>query len=57
MGRIDIDVEVSQLFSFLSIPRQGHLVNALHIMSYSKIKHNYRVVLDTSYPGIDMSEF
>ena len=39
------------------MPRQGHLVNALHIMSYLKIEHNYRLVLDPSYPGIDMSEF
>ena len=39
------------------MPRQGHLVNALHIMSYLKIKHNSRLVLDPSYPGIDMSEF
>ena len=26
-------------------------------MSYLKIKHNSRLVLDPSYPGIDMSEF
>ena len=57
MGRIDIFVEVSQLSSFLAMPTQGHLVNALHIMSYLKIKHNYRLVLDPSHPGIDMSEF
>ena len=57
MGRIDISVKVSQISSFLAIPRQGHLVNTLHIMSYLKIKHNSRLVLDTSYPGIDMSEF
>ena len=57
LGRIDIAVKVSQLSSFLAMPRQGHLVNALHIMSYLKIKHNSRLVLDTSYPGIDMSEF
>ena len=57
LGRIDTDVEVSQVYSFLAMSRQGHLVNALHIMSYLKIKHNSRLVLDTSYPGIDMSEF
>ena len=57
LGRIDIAVEVSQLSSLLTMPRQGHLVNALHIISYSKINHNSRLVLDTSYPGIDMSEF
>ena len=57
LERIDIAVEVSQLSSFLAMPRQGHLVNALHIMSYLKIKHNSKLVLDTSYPGVDMSKF
>ena len=57
LGIIDIAVEVSQISSFLAMPRQWHLVNALHIMSYLNIKHNSRLVLDTSYPGIDMSEF
>ena len=57
LGRIYIAVKVSQLSSFLAMPSQGHLVNALHIMSYLKIKHKSRLVLDTSYPGIDMSEF
>ena len=52
LGRIDTDVEVSQVYSFLAMSRQGHLVNALHIMSYLKIKHNSRLVLDTSYPGM-----
>ena len=56
MKRIDIAVEVSQLYSFLAMPRQGHLVNTLQIMYYLKIKHNSRLVLDPSYPGIDMSE-
>ena len=57
LGRIDIYVEVSQIYSFLAMPRQGHLVNSLHIMSYLMIKHNSMLVLDPSYPGIDMSEF
>ena len=30
---------------------------ALHIMSYLKVKHNSRLVLDPSYPDIDISEF
>ena len=42
LGRMDIAVEVSQLFSFLAIPRQGNLVNALHIMSYLNIRYNSR---------------
>ena len=57
LGRIDIAVEVSQISSFLDMQRQGNLVNTLHIMSYLKIEHNSRLVLDPSYPGIDMSDF
>ena len=57
LGRIDIAVEVSQLSSFLAMPRQGHLVNALYIMSYLKINHNSRLVLDPSNHGNEMSEF
>ena len=57
LGRIYISVEVSHPSSFLAMPRQGHLVNALHIMKYLKIKHNSRLVLDPSYPGINISEF
>ena len=55
LGRIEIAVEVSQLSSLLAMPRQGRLVNALHVMSYLNIKHNSRLVLDPSYPGIYMS--
>ena len=57
LGRMDIAVEVSQISSFLVMPRKGHLVNALHIMSYLKIKHKSRLVLEPSYPGIDISDF
>ena len=57
LGRVDIAVEVSQLSSFLAMPRQGHLVAALHIMSYLKVKHNSRLVLDPSYPVIDYKSF
>ena len=57
LGRIDIAVKLLQLSSFLVMPRKGHLVNALRVMSYFNIKHNSRLVLDPSYPGIDMSEF
>ena len=38
LGRINIAVEVSQISSLMAMQRQGHLVNALHIMSYLNIK-------------------
>ena len=57
LGRVDIAVEISQLSSFLAMPRRGHMVSALHVMSYLKIKHNSRLVLDPTYPDITHSEF
>ena len=57
LGRIDITTEVSQLSSFLAMSREGHLINTLHIMSHLRWKHNSRLVLDQSYPNIEMSAF
>ena len=57
MGRIDIANEASQLSSYLAMPRRGHVLRALHVMSYLKMKHDSRLVLDPSYPEIDVSEF
>ena len=57
LGRVEIAVEISQLSSFLAMPRRGHMVSALHVMSYLKIKHNSRLVLDPTYPDITHSEF
>ena len=53
LGRIDIATEVSQLSSYLAMPRQGHLLGALHVMSYLKQKHNSMLVLDPTYPEVD----
>ena len=39
------------------MPRQGHFINALHIMSYLRLKHNSMLVLDPSYPGVNQDEF
>ena len=57
LERIDITTEVSTLASYLAMPRKGHMQGDLHIMSYLRVKHNSRLVLDPSYPGIDLSEF
>ena len=57
LGRVDIAVEVSQVSSFLSMPREGRMEAALHIMSYLKHKHNSRLVLDPSYAVIDYGKF
>ena len=57
LGRVDIDVEVSHLSPFLAISRKGHMVSALHIMSYLIIRYNYCLVLDPPYSDINLSEF
>ena len=57
LGRIDIATEVSQLSSYLVMPRKGHLLGALYVMSYLKVKHNSRLVLDPTYPDINTKYF
>ena len=57
LGRVDIDVEVSQISSFLEMPCKVHMVSALHTTSYLIIRHNYCLVLDPSYTDINLSEF
>ena len=57
LGRIDINTEVSQLSSYLAMPRMGHLEAAVHVMSYLKMKHNSRLVLDPTYAAINYDKF
>ena len=39
------------------MPRHWHLEAVLHMVSYLKLRHNTRLVLDPSYPIIDHSNF
>ena len=39
------------------MPRRGHLVNALHIMSYLRVKHNSMLILNPSCPDINYCDF
>ena len=57
IGRIDIATEVSLLSSHLDHPLERHLEAALHVMAYLKLKHNYLLVFDPTYPKIDESIF
>jgi hypothetical protein len=58
LGRVDIVTEVSELASYLALPRQGHLLEAIfHVFNYLEKKHNARIVFDPSYPTVDMSLF
>ncbi|KAI2490354.1 Reverse transcriptase (RNA-dependent DNA polymerase) [Fragilaria crotonensis] len=57
LGRIDIITEVSELASYLALPRQGHLEAVFHMFNYLEKKHNARIVFDPSYPTVDLTVF
>jgi hypothetical protein len=57
LGRIDIVTEVSTLASCLALPRKGHLEAVFHVYAYLKKKPNGTIVLDPTYPEIDLSQF
>ena len=57
IGCVDIATEVSLLSSFLTHPQIGHLLAALHVMAYLKLKHNSRLIFDPTYPVIDLTMF
>jgi hypothetical protein len=57
LGRIDIITEVSSLASCLALPRRGHLDAVFHLYAYLKKKQDGTIVLDPSYPDINLSQF
>ena len=57
MGRIDINVEASILSLKLTLPREGHFQELLHIFAYLKKYMNSEMVFDPSDPDIDMDSF
>ena len=56
LGRLDMTCEVSMMSSHTAMPREGHLAHVLYIFSYLKQHHNLRLVLDPTYPDIDLDE-
>ena len=57
-GRINITCEVSMMSLYTAMPREGHLDHVIYIfLSYPKKHHNSRLVLDPTYPNIDMDKF
>jgi hypothetical protein len=57
LGRIDIIAEVSCLASCLALPRKGHLEAVFHMFAYLKKKQNGVIVLNPTYPDIDLRKF
>ena len=56
-SRVDIITEVSELASYMAMPREGYLEAVFHLYAYLEKKHDARIVFDPSYPVIDMSVF
>jgi hypothetical protein len=54
---IDIITEVSELASYLALPREGHLEAVFHIFNFLDKRHHARIVFDSSYPIIDVRDF
>jgi hypothetical protein len=57
LGRIDIITEVSSLASCLALPRKGHLEAVFYLYAYLAKKTNGTVILDPTYPDIDLIQF
>ena len=57
LGRVNICLEVSMLLSHLTLPREGHLEQVLHIFAHLKKCHNSGMVFDPSDPTICTEEF
>ena len=57
LGRIDITVEVSMMFSMMAMPQKCHLKQLLHIFAYLKQKYNSETALDPTVPVFDEALF
>ena len=55
--QIDINTEISMLYSHLELPREGHLEVVFHVFSCLWAKHNSRLALDPTYQDIDHDIF
>jgi hypothetical protein len=57
LGRIAIITDVSMLYNYLFLPREGHLEAVFYVFAYLGLHHSSRVVFDPTYPAVDMVTF
>ena len=57
LGRIDIITEVSELASYLALPREGHLEAVFHLFNFLEKRLEARIAFDPTFPEIDMRAF
>eukprot|EP00957_Ditylum_brightwellii_P183666 13989783-Ditylum_brightwellii.AAC.1 len=53
LGRIDICLEVSMMFSYQAMQREGHTIEVLRIFGHLRKYHNTELVFDPSTPTVD----
>lgn len=53
IGRVDILHEVALLSQHLSLPREGHLEQLIHVMGYLKAHKKLRLLFNSSQPKVD----
>ena len=54
---IDITTKVLLLSSHMKLPRERHLVAAVHVMAHVGQRYLFRLVYDPSYPEVNHSIF
>ena len=57
LGRVDICLEVSMMYSYLVFPREGHLEQLYHIFAPIKKYYNTEMVFYPTVPEINESDF
>jgi hypothetical protein len=54
LGRISIIAEVSMLFTYLCLSREGHFYAVFHVCAYLSLHINGGVIVDPTYPTVNM---
>ena len=55
--RIDITCEISMMYLYLALPREGNSEEVFHVFAYLKKHMNLEIVFDTKTPKVDMDIF
>ena len=52
IGRVGILHEVLLLSKHLTLPREGHLEQVIHVVGYLKLHKKMKLCLDSGYPKV-----
>ena len=50
-------MDLSAIASMMVLPREGHLITVLQVLSFLKSKHNGVAAFDPAEPKIDQTQF